>query len=101
MPGDGRALVGDQRGQVPVDLAVFQAQPSHPSGVLGPEPEAPKADDQAESGEVLLGVLAVTIGLSGGGRDDAGRLVPANRRGGDAGALGELGDHHAGTSASL
>jgi hypothetical protein len=45
LAGDGRALVGDEGRQVPVDLTVFETQPSHPAGVLGPESEAPQTDD--------------------------------------------------------
>ena len=34
LAGDGRTLVGDERRQVTVDLAAFEAQPRHPAGVL-------------------------------------------------------------------
>ena len=89
------ALVGDQRREVAVDLAVLEAQPRHPAGVLGTEPEPTQADDQAQAGEVLVGVLAVAVGLPGGRRQDADRLVPADGRRRDTGAFGEFRDLHA------
>ena len=76
---DGRALLGDERHQVTIDFAVFEAEPRHPAGVLRPEPETPQAHHQPQSCEVFLGVFAVAVGVSGCRRQDADRLIPAHR----------------------
>ena len=47
LAGEGRALVGDERRQVTVDLASLQTQARHPTRILWPEPEAAQAHDQA------------------------------------------------------
>jgi len=94
-------LIGDQGREVTVDLALFQTQTGHPAGVLWTKPETAKAYHQSQSGEVFLGVLAIPVGLPGRGWDDPDRLVPADRRGCDAGPLGEFGDPHARASAGL
>ncbi len=39
---DRRALLCEQRGEVAIDLAVLQAEPGHPPGVLGSEAETPQ-----------------------------------------------------------
>ncbi len=94
LPGDGCPLPGDQRRQVTVDFPVLETQTRHPTGVFRPEPETPKADDESEAGEVVVGVVAITIGSSGRRRQDADRFIPAHRRRRDPGALRQFRDLH-------
>ena len=94
LAGDLRPLLGQQRAEVTIDFAMLQAQPGHPPGVLGPEPETSQADDEPQTRQVFLGVLAIPVRLSRGRRQDADRLVPTNGRGGDPDSLRKLGDPH-------
>ena len=94
LAGDRCSLVGDQRCQVTVRLAALQAQSSHPTSVLGTESETPQADDQSETGEVLVGVLAISVGLPIGWWDHPGGLVPAHRRWSDTRARRQFRDLH-------
>ena len=79
LAGDVCPLLGEQRSEIPVDFAVFNAQPGDPTRILRPKAKASQADDDSQSRQVLIGELPIAVRLSGSGGDDPGRLIPANR----------------------
>src|SRR5258708_29458729 len=60
------------------------------SRILRPQAQAPEAHDQPQKRQVGRIERAVAVLRSAGGRDDAGGLVPADRRWGDPAEPGQL-----------
>ena len=90
-------LLLQRRGQRRVEDPAFEAAIDEPARLGRGEPEAPQGEDQRQPGEVGVAVLAVAVLAAHGTGQDAGRLVPADSGGRDAGAAGERRDVHAST----
>jgi hypothetical protein len=95
LAGDDVALLGEERGEVTVDLAVLEAKARQPSGILRYQAETSQRQDETEPGEVFLTVLAVPVGPAGWRGQDAGLLVPAHGGCRDTRSIRQLCDPHA------
>ena len=88
------SLVIQRGGELRVERAAIQAAGGQQSRVRRAEAEPAQGEDQLQPGKVGLRVVPVAVRLARRWRQDAGRLVPADPRGGDAGAPGKRRDVH-------
>ena len=94
---DLAALLLERRSQRDVGHLAFDEAIDQPSRLRRGEAEPPEREDQRESGEVALAVLAVAVVPPYGRRKDACCFVPAHTGRRDADAAGEGGDVHIST----
>ena len=94
---DLTALLLERHSQRDVGHLAFDEAIDQPTRLRRGEAEPPKREDQRESGEVALAVLAVAVVPPYGRRKDACCFVPADAGRRDAGAAGEGGDVHIST----